>query len=228
MNPTASYALSLMAFAVLAGCASTTPETKIQRPLSVAPQERPIARENNGSIFQPGDTRAKPAIALFEDRRARHVGDILTVNLVERTSVNRKSETTDERSASASLSLPQPRVGAADPTTLSWGPSSDGKQEFKDNETNSNTVTGSITVTVIDVLANGNLAVAGEKQLTVNSDTEYIRLAGVVNPSQISASNTINSTQLADVQIESKNAQGLDKSHYAGMLARFFLTMLPF
>jgi flagellar L-ring protein precursor FlgH len=221
-------ALSATAIALCTGCASMTPETKIQRPLSAAPQAVPVGRENNGAIFQPGLQQARPGIALFEDRRARYVGDILTVNLVERTSINRKSETTDERSASASISLPQPRVGAATPSTLGWNPDSSGKQEFKDNETNSNTVSGAITVTVIEVLANGNLAVAGEKQLTVNNDTEYIRLAGVINPSQITSTNTINSTQLADVQIESKNAQGLDKSQFAGMLARFFLTALPF
>lgn len=62
----------------------------------------------------------------------------------------------------------------------------------------------------------------------MNNDTEYIRLAGVVNPSQVSAANSISSTQLADVQIESKNAQGLDKAHMTSMLARFFLTLLPF
>ncbi len=227
-TPANLIALAAMALALCAGCASTTPETKIQRPLSITPPAVSVGRDNNGAIFQPGALQARPGIALFEDRRARYVGDILTVNLVERTSVNRKSETTDERKANASMNLPQIKAGAPDPTTLSWAPTGSGKQEFKDNETNSNTVTGAITVTVIDVLANGNLAVAGEKQLTVNNDTEYIRLAGVVNPSQISSSNTINSTQLADVQIESKNAQGLDKSQYAGMLARFFLTMLPF
>jgi flagellar L-ring protein precursor FlgH len=78
------------------------------------------------------------------------------------------------------------------------------------------------------VLANGHLVVAGEKQLAINSDTEYIRLAGVVNPSQISSTNTVNSTQLANAQFESKNSQSLDKSQVGSMLARFFLTVLPF
>ncbi len=228
MNPPSVRLSISVALLAVAGCASTTPATKIQRPLSVVPQAPVVSQDNNGAIFQPGAGQARPGIALFEDRRARYVGDILTVNLVERTSINRKSETTDERSANASLSLPQIRTGANTPTTLGWDPSSSSTQEFKDNETNSNSVTGAITVTVVEVLANGNLAVAGEKQLTVNNDTEYIRLAGVVNPSQISASNAVNSTQLADVQIESKNAQGLDKSHFMGMLSRFFLTALPF
>lgn len=209
---------------ILAAC-TTTPETKIQRPLSIVPPAKPAQVENNGAIFQP-----KQGVALFEDRRARQVGDILMVNLVERTSVNRKSETTDERGAEASIDIPRPTLLGRNSTigASSWEPSSSSKLSFKDNETNSNTISGSISVTVVDILPNGNLAVAGEKQLTVNSDTEYIRLAGVVNPAHISASNTINSTQIADVQFESKNAQGLDNSHYAGMVARFFLTLLPF
>ena len=110
----------------------------------------------------------------------------------------------------------------------SWDPSASSKQEFKDNETNSNSVSGSITVTVVEVLANGHLVVAGEKQVAINNDTEYIRLAGVVNPNQITLNNTVNSNQLANVQIESKNSQSLDPSQAGGMLARFFLTILPF
>lgn len=208
----------------LAGCAST-PATNIQRPLTAQPRALSAISENSGAIFQSSGGPPKPGFALFEDRRARHVGDILTVNLVEKTSINRKSETSDERKANASVDIPKVKIAGI---AGAWEPSSSAKQEFKDNETNSNSVTGSITVTVIDVLANGNLSVAGEKQLTVNNDTEYIRLAGVVNPSQISASNTVNSTLLADVQIESKNSQGLDKAQITGMLARFFLTVLPF
>jgi flagellar L-ring protein FlgH len=218
--------LSLLAMA-LAAC-STTPDSKIQRPLSAKPAVSTAEALNNGAIFQPGGHQPKPGIALFEDRRARYVGDILTVNLVENTTVNRKSESTDERSASASINLPKAKIGGTSLFGSTWEPASSSNQEFTDNETNSNSVRGVVTVTVIDILGNGNLVVAGEKQLTVNNDTEYIRLAGIVNPSQVSASNSINSTQLADVQIESKNAQGLDKAGMTSMLARFFLTLLPF
>ena len=214
--------LCWLGLAALTGCA-VAPETHIQRPLTAIPQAKPVSSANNGAIFQSGH-----GLALFEDRRARHVGDILTVNLVEKTSINRKSETTDERKANASISIPKAQVGGTTPFGASWAPTSSNKQEFKDNETNSNTVTGTITVTVIDVLANGNLVVAGEKQLAVNNDTEYIRLAGIVNPAHVTASNTVNSTQLADVQIESKNSQGMDKAQMTGMLARFFLTLMPF
>jgi flagellar L-ring protein FlgH len=217
--------------ALLAGCATPPPATAIKTPLSVRPEAITAAPVNNGAIFQSGPSQARPGIALFEDRKARYVGDTLTVNLVEKTEAKRKSETTDERKANATVDVPVPTILGKTPPLIgatTWEPSAASKQEFKDNETNSNSFTGSITVTVVEVLANGHLVVAGEKQLAINSDTEYIRLAGVVNPSQITSANSINSTQLANAQFESKNTQSLDKSQLSSMLARFFLTLLPF
>ena len=219
----------LFAAAILAGCATPPPATAIKQPLSVRPEARAVP-DTNGAIFQPLPTLARAGASLFEDRKARYVGDIITVNLVEKTEAKRKSETTDERKANATINIPAPTllghtnvIGAT-----SWNPAYNNKQEFKDNETNSNSVTGSITVTVVEVLENGNLVVAGEKQVSINADTEYIRLAGVVNPAQLTRANVIDSTQLADVQIESKNSQRLDTAQVGSMMARFFLTVLPF
>lgn len=224
-------AIALLAATVLlAGCAAT-PETQIKHPLTARPQPAVLQADSNGAIFQAAASQARPGMGLFEDRRAKRVGDILTVNLVEKTEAKRKSETTDERKANGTIDIPSPTVLGRSSSLLgatSWDPSSSNKIELKDNETNTNEVKGSITVTVVEVLANGNLLVAGEKQVRVNQDTEYIRLAGVVNPNQITAGNTVNSTQMADVQIESTNSQKFDKSQMAGMLARFFLTILPF
>jgi flagellar L-ring protein precursor FlgH len=225
----AAILLMLALPALLAGCATPPPATAIKEPLNARPQAM-AASAGNGAIFQTGDARPKTALALFEDRKARHVGDTLTVNLVEKTEAKRKSETTDERKANASVNIPSPYILGKGPVigATTWEPSASNKQEFKDNETNSNEFKGAITVTVVEVLANGHLVVAGEKQVAINNDTEYIRLAGVVNPAQISAANTINSTQLANVQLESKNAQSLDVAQVGSLLARFFLTVLPF
>ena len=215
--------------ALLAGCATPPPATAIKEPLNARPQAL-AASAGNGAIFQTGDSRPKTALALFEDRKARHVGDTLTVNLVEKTEAKRKSETTGERKANASFDIPSPTILGKGPVfgATTWEPSASNKQEFKDNETNSNEFKGAITVTVVEVLDNGHLVVAGEKQVAINNDTEYIRLAWVVNPAQISAANTVNSTQLANVKIESKNAQSLDVAQVGSLLARFFLAVLPF
>lgn len=218
--------IALLAISWLGGCA-VAPSTDIKQPLTARPKPPEPVAENSGAIFQPNKS-----VRLFEDRRARQVGDTLTVNLVENTSATRKSETTETRESTADLSVPAPVVlgrgvpGIDGDTT--WNPESDLSQTFKDNETNSNTFRGSITVTVTDVLDNGNLLVAGEKRIAINNDTEYLRLAGVVNPAHITSTNTVNSTQLADVQLESKNSQGLDKAQLSSMLARFFLVLMPF
>lgn len=213
----------------LAGCA-TAPDTKIKQPLTVRPAAPAVAADNNGSIFQAGNSSPKMGVAMFENPRAHQVGDTLTVNLVENSSAKRTSSTTDERKISGNINVPSPTLlgykhvmGAT-----TWSPSSDNKLENTDNRSNVNTISGAVTVTVTEVLPNGNLRVAGEKQLSINSETEYIRLAGVVNPQLISLSNSINSTQLADVQFESKSTQSIEKAQFNSMLARFFLTVLPF
>lgn len=215
--------------ALLTACSTVPPQTAIKYPLSMRPTQQATA-ENNGAIFQPALTASRSTGALFEDRRARQVGDTLTVNLVEKTSSTRISNTTDERKANGSISIPSPVIlgqGRGIGATT-WEPAASNKLEFKDNVVNSNQVSGAITVTVIEVLANGNLLVSGEKQVAINGDTEFIRMAGVVNPHQISAANSINSTQLADVQFESKNSTSLDSAQMASALARFFLTVVPF
>jgi flagellar L-ring protein FlgH len=226
MTKLASRLILALMPGLLLAC-STTPSTVIKQPLTARPTPAPASADNNGAIFQP-----QRGLALFEDRRARQVGDTLMVKLVEKTEAKRKSETKEDRAASASVSVPVPKILGLGPNRSSvssaWTPESTTNQNFKDDETNSNSVTGTITVTVIEVLDNGNLMVAGEKQVAVNNDTEYIRLAGVVNPRDITREGAVNSTQVADARIESKNAQSLDKSQVTSMLARFFLTVLPF
>ena len=98
----------------------------------------------------------------------------------------------------------------------------------KQADGNTNTVSGSITVTVVEVLPNGNLMVSGEKMVAVNQGTEFVRLSGVVNPINISSSNSVNSTQIADAKIESKEKQSVDTAQVLSSMARFFTVLLPF
>ena len=88
--------------------------------------------------------------------------------------------------------------------------------------------TGSITVTVIEVLPNGNLLVSGEKQVSIAQGTEYIRLSGIVNPIFITPANSIASSQVADARIEYKESGSISEAQVMGWLARFFLSVLPF
>ena len=98
-----------------------------------------------------------------------------------------------------------------------------------DGETASNNVfTGTITVTIIEVLPNGNLLVSGEKQVGINHGSEFIRVSGVVNPVYLSATNSVNSVQLADARIEYRGSGQIENAQQMGWLSRFFLNTLPF
>ncbi len=230
---------------LLAGC-NTDPSTSVKQPMTIRPNPAPPAVQADGAIYHAANSRP-----LFEDRRARFVGDTLTVSLVEKTSSNRKSDATSNRTGSADVTIGTPTILGYTPKRMpqinlpgghnnlndsrtqtnidsSFTASSAMKNTSKEDNTNSNTISGTITVTVIEVLANGNLVVSGEKQLAINEGTEFVRLSGVVNPMNISNANTVSSTQLADARIESKEKQRMDTSQVISMLSRFFVALLPF
>ncbi|TAJ81098.1 MAG: flagellar basal body L-ring protein FlgH [Gallionellaceae bacterium] len=204
---------------VAVGC---TPTTKIKSPLSVRPVAQRVAAVDNGSIFQASASRP-----LFEDRRARGVGDVLTITIAEATTATEKSSTNAASSGSLNVVLPSfPQVqGFGGSTTTGSNAVKSGSSS--DNAGN-NAFSGTITVTVIEVLDNGNLLVSGEKLVTVKYANEYVRFYGVVNPNTISASNTVLSTQVADMRIEYKNANNIDSAAVSTMFSRFFLAILPF
>lgn len=214
----------LLAAAALAGCVTTTPPTAVHQPMTARPEPARASGPANGSIYNVASARP-----LFEDRRARFVGDTLTINIVEKTQASKVSENKTSRSQTVAASVPSivglPFKGAQGTNlTASDTNNFDGKGQ----NTSSNDFTGTITVTVIEVYPNGNLLVSGEKQMGLNEGTEYVRFSGVVNPTTITASNTVASTQVADARIELKGRGELDSAQAMGWLTRFFLTVLPF
>lgn len=215
----------LMLASMLAAC---TPSTNIKQPLTARPVPRTDqAVESNGSIYQAG-VNERP---MFEDRRARNIGDVLIVNIVETTSASGKSGRTDDNSGSIAIATPTVTGGAAGGTLQTpfgvTGKSSV-KSASKSDSSGSNTFSGAITVTVTEVLANGNLRVAGEKQVAIKLSEEYVRFSGTVNPATISSSNTVQSTQVADVHVEYKGANTIDGSAVTSMFNRIFYSVLPF
>lgn len=209
----------------LGGCLLTEGRVAVREPTGAAPSPvRPVPPAN-GAIYQA----ANGYQPLFEDRRARAVGDILTVVINEKQSASRSADSSAERAGSASASAPHifglPGKMVQD-TNLSLSSSS--KFEGKGGSSADNAFTGTITVTVVEVLSNGNLVVSGEKQIGINRNSETIRLSGVVNPVTIVAGNTVSSTQIADARMDFKGKGYIDEVQTMGWLARFFLTFLPF
>ena len=217
--------LSLIGAAFLAtGCVTTTPPTAVHQPMTARPEPRNYAPTNNGAIYNVASARP-----LFEDRRARFVGDTITINIAEKTQASKNSENKAERSQAMDVSVPT-MVGlplkSVLGTTLSASDTS--KFDGKGSNTSANDFTSTITVTVIEVMPNGNLLVSGEKQIGLKEGEEFIRFSGVVNPNTITAANTVQSGQVADARIEYKANGFIDSAQVMGWLARFFLSFLPF
>jgi len=213
----------------LSACAMTPP-TSVHQPMSVRPLPS-AATDSSGAIYQPVNyaQSASRYLPLFEDRRARNVGDTLIISISEKTSASKKSNTNVNRSGSSSFSapsifgLPGKSFQGADLAANS-STSFDGKGESASN----NDFTGIITVTVTEVLPNGNMVVSGEKQIGLNQGSEFIRFSGVVNPNTIVAGNIVSSTQVANANIEYRANGAIDSAQVMGWLARFFMTFLPF
>ena len=178
------------------------------------------------------------------DRRAKTVGDILTVSLNESLSASKSTTNTTSKTDTFGVTLPplvfnqNPAVNAA--TGLLGGGGTDSltaadvaagaNQSFAGAGTaaQTNTLTGSMTVTIIKVFPNGNLEIAGQKKLVLNDGSEYLRLKGIIRPTDISASNTIASSNIADARITYTNAGVYADSTQPGWLSKIFRQVTPF
>ncbi len=208
---------------LLAAC-NTVPPTNVHQPMSARPVPQPRAQALPGAIYAASYTTP-----LFENQRARNVGDTLTIQISENTNAATKGNTKTARTQSNSLSVPT-LSGLPGKTFLNASLQTNSANSF-DGSGQSNatgTFTGTISVTVIEVLANGNLLVSGEKQVGLNNENEFLRFSGVVNPSQIAFGNTVSSTQVADAHIEYRGNGNIDSAQIMGWLSKFFLTFLPF
>ncbi|MEZ5727626.1 MAG: flagellar basal body L-ring protein FlgH [Burkholderiaceae bacterium] len=204
----------------------TTPSTQ-QVGMKPSPAETAsrvqVAPPSNGAIFQIGRHRS-----LFEDQRARLVGDTLTIQIQEKTSARQSSTSAIDRSGSLSGSIGAlPFVSASSLGKLSADGKSANTFEGKGETGSDNLFTGTITVTVIEVLPNGNLSVTGEKQVGVNQNVDVLRFSGIVNPRTVLPDNTVSSTQVADARVEFRGRGDIDRAQTVGWLARFFLSFLP-
>ena len=205
--------------ALLGGCA-VTPSTIVQETRSARPALAEVAPPTDGAIYNARSYRP-----MFEDRRARQIGDLLTINIVEKTSANKAGTSSGNKSGSASFGVPGPLAGKIGASVATSGAT---KYADGDTQTASNAFTGTIGVTVSEVLANGNLVVVGEKQVAMNKGVEFIRFSGMVNPDSIQAGNVVQSTLVADARVEYRTNSQIDRAEMTSMLSRFFQSMLPF
>jgi flagellar L-ring protein precursor FlgH len=204
------------------GCASGRVE--VQGPTTIVPPPVVAAAPTPGAIYREGAYRP-----LFEDRRARFVGDLLTIQINEKLNAEKRGSSSAERTGAVGASAKVSRIPILDALSgRSIDAKSENKFEGKGETGASNLFTGTITVTVVDVLPNGNLVVSGEKRIGITRNAETIRFSGVVNPVTILPGNTVSSTQVADARIDYRGEGYIDEAQIMGWLSRAFLSFVPF
>jgi flagellar L-ring protein FlgH len=207
----------------LGGCAYL-PEKKpiTQQPMTAVPPSPP-ANTSPGSIFNPGYA-GRP---LFEDQRPRNIGDILTIVIAENINAQKSSAANTGRSSTTQFSTAS--SGFLGGLFGKMNLNSTGANTFsgQGGANASNTFNGVLTVTVTNVLPNGNLVVSGEKQMLINQGNEYVRFSGVVNPNTVAGDNSVLSTDVADARIEYSAKGVINEAETMGWLQRFFLNIAP-
>lgn len=221
----------LAASVALAGCATSSADHHVSDVMVTTAKPRPAASRpaSEGSLFPAAGGLSTGYHPLFEDRRARAVGDTLTILLNEKTSASKNSSAGAARTTTLAGSVTSiAKVPILDQLNgVNLGTSSAQKFDGKGSAAAANDFSGTITCTVIEVYANGNLLVAGEKRLAVSDDEEIIRFSGVVNPNDLNA-NSVSSTLVADARIEYRGRGTADDAQQPGLLARMIFKFWPF
>jgi flagellar L-ring protein precursor FlgH len=220
-----AIAAALCATTLVTGCEMLNPRPKVDvaEVTYVAPAPVIVPVVSNGAIFQASQYRP-----LFEDHRARLVGDSLTVQIVEKVSASQTSTSTVDKSGKVSAGLSAlPFLSANSLTRASAAGTSSNTFAGKGSTENTNDFSGTITATVTGVLANGHLLIAGEKQIGVNHNVDVLRFSGQVDPRAIQPGNTVASAQIANVRIEHRGRGQQADAQGIGWFGRFFLSVLP-
>ncbi|MBH1645788.1 flagellar basal body L-ring protein FlgH [Stenotrophomonas maltophilia] len=223
MSPISNFARTALACtvaALLGGCVIAGDVRPYPAMAPIPPIMPPQAEPPAGAISAAG-----PTLQLYSDRRARDVGDLLTITLLENTTAQTSANTATNKESHLSLGTPS-ILGA--PVTLGGkdilSATAKGARDFtgKGNSAQSNRLQGNVTVTVVQRLPNGNLVVQGQKNLRLNQGDELVQVQGIVRPGDISADNTVPSSRVAEARIVYGGRGPVAQSNAMGWLSRFF------
>ncbi len=235
----------LLTLGSMSGCASFNPSVDFPDEMGASTkpagkQEMRIAQEDpnsaqfhkemamarnqstDGSLFN-----SSTYSGLFEDRRARQVGDLLTIVVQESIDSQQQNETSVSRRDDISLRTPEIR-GFFNLRGIDGSATSDKDFSGEGATRANNRVTGTVAVVVTEVLPSGNLRVKGERQIGTNREVEYIKFYGIVNPETIRSGNRVASTEVAEARIEYRGRGQVDSAQAMGWMSRFFLSVMPF
>ena len=209
---------------IVNGCSTYVEEVnnKQFKPLTPSFEEFDTEEPSNGAIFSTSSS------GLFSsDRRAKKVGDILSVTLSETFSSNKavtnssgKTDTIGAEVGPTGLLRNFAGLGGSASKTNSFSGSMATNQ--------SNSLSGTLSATIVRVFPNGNLEIKGQKKLRITEGTEYIRLSGIIRPQDISTTNSVSSAKIAEAQIEYVGAGILDSATKPGWGSKIFRAISPF
>lgn len=212
--------VSLAVLAAVVGCSANRSEVRqLAAPMTRPPMDMPT-QQATGAIYRP-DLQQR---TLFDDRRARRLGDMLTIVLQERVTSSKQADTALKRSESNNIAvgtvsgLPLKALqgaGFTSDTNLS--------ADNSGSSSRSGNFTGTIAVTVAEVLPNGNLLVSGDKQIQINTGVEHLRFSGIVNPVDVRPNNTVLSTAVANARLEYREDGFIGDNTIVGGLMRLFI-----
>lgn len=185
------------------------------------PIDNPAPPKRNGTIYQSGHE-----ITLYQDRMANRIGDILTVRLEETTLGEKKARTRANKIASNSITIPGIRQGGIQGHVVNTASNQLFNGDGESNEQNK--LRGTVSVTVIRVLSNGNLVIQGESWLTINQGREYIRLTGIVRPDDIEPNNMISSQRVADARIAYSGNGQVSNVSRGGVMTQLMNKFFPY
>ncbi len=233
MNIHQQISFTACAMFSLSGCAGIEGRSHpAYAPMEPIVYINPSEGETAGSLY-----KEQRGLSLFADTRARSVGDIISIVLTESTQASKNAGTAIARDSGIDVSPPTifgqtgTSFGVDRFTGLTLEQSIESESEFSGNgSTNqSNSLSGAIAVQVARVLPNGNLMVQGEKWLALNKGEEFIQLRGIIRPQDISSTNTIPSTLVADARISYGGTGMIDRANSPGWFSKFFNSPLnPF
>jgi len=206
-------------FALMTGCA-TLQEDGGRDFQATWPDEVQTPAATPGAIYAQGTE-----VSLWQNVTARNIGDTLTIRLEESTNAEKSVSTNTNKASTAEMTGP---TVFGRPVTVNGTPilegSMDNKSAFAGTGASkqSNALDGALSVTVAKRFPNGNLLVRGQKWITINSGREFVRVEGIVRPSDIAPDNSVVSWKVADAYISYGGQGTVANASKPGWLYRFF------
>ena len=212
--------LALAAALPLAACGANGPAPGYAPAL---PQPPVMQAPQNGAIFQAANGYA----GYHEGTRARRVGDLVTILLVENLTTSKSTSGRTDRQGSASITPPS--AGPLDflnPEALKAAAQS--SFNGRGNAAQRSALNGAVAVTIAEVRPNNTALVIGEKQLLLSQGDEWVQFAGIIRLADIDVDNRILSSAVADARIIYSGAGAVQQASRPGWLSRFFGAISPF